>query len=325
MPPASSASGPPVPSPAGDALPRAGQARSPGDPGDLIVLVVAVGFITTSGPIIVACTAPALAIAFYRCFLGAGATGAWLAIRERRFAAGVTARQWRLSALAGVLLAAHFATWVPSLRFTTVASSTALVATQPAWAAVIARISGTAIPRRVWFGIGVALVGILVLTGVDFALDPRSLIGDGLALVGAILAAAYVSVGERVRPGLDTGPYTFVVYGVSALALLGVVLVAGASLGPYSARDWWLIIALTVLAQLLGHTLVNRSLRTVTATVTSLAILLEPIGATILAAVWLGQIPPWQVIPALALVLGGMVIVVRTPRIPEELHLPEQP
>ncbi len=307
------------------AAPGRPRTASAGDPGDLLVLLLAVGFITTSGPIIVACTAPALAIAFYRCFFGAGVTGLWVGLRQRAALRQVSSAQWRSSALAGVLLAAHFATWVPSLRFTSVASSTALVATQPAWAAVIARLTGTPIPRRVWVGIAVALVGIVVLTGVDFALDPRSLIGDALALVGAILAAAYVSVGERVRPGLATGPYTLIVYSVAAAALLPVAVVAGASLGPYSARDWWLIVALTVLAQLLGHTLVNRSLRSVTATVTSLAILLEPIGATILAAVWLGQIPPWQVIPALALVLGGMVIVVRTPTVPEELHLAEQP
>ena len=98
--------------------------------------------------------------------------------------------------------------------------------------------------------------------------------------------------------------------------LLPIALVAGASLSGYAARDWWLIIALTVLAQLLGHTLINRVLGSVSATVTSLAILFELPGAVIIAAAWLGLVPPLAVLPALGLILLGLIVVIRAADLP---------
>ena len=119
--------------------------------------------------------------------------------RERAGWRARSARDRRLSRLSGAFLAAHFATWIPSLSFTTVASSVALVATQPVWAALIARQRGEHIHRQTWIGIGLALAGTLVLTGVDLSISGRALFGDLLALVGGMLAAAYVTVGGEVR------------------------------------------------------------------------------------------------------------------------------
>lgn len=295
--------------------------RLPG-PGDTVVLAVAVVAISASAPLIVAITAPALAIAFWRSLLGGVITapvvlaGGIDRLRSR------PARQWQQAALSGVLLAAHFAAWVPSLRFTSVASSTALVATQPVWAAVIARFRGVRIAAGTWVGIAIALVGVVVLTGIDFSLDPRSLIGDGLALVGAILAAAYVTVGESARQSMSTADYTAVAYLVSAAALLPACLVLGAPLLGYPARDWLLIVALTLVAQLLGHTLVSYVLRRASATVVSLAILFEMPGAVLLAAAFLGQVPPVQVLPALALLAVGLVVVIRSARAVDPVETP---
>jgi drug/metabolite transporter (DMT)-like permease len=279
---------------------------------DLWLLAVAVLAISTSAPLIAACTAPALAIAFWRTALGSAATWAWVAARHRAEVRALSREQWRRMAWAGVLLGAHFATWVPSLRYTTVASSTALVATQPVWAALIARRRGVAIAPMAWVGISVALAGILVLTGVDFALTPRALIGDGLALAGAVLAALYVTVGERVRATTTNATYTAVCYAVSAAALLGLVALLRVPLTGFSVRDWMLILAITIGAQLLGHTVVNRVLATTSATVVSLAILFEMPGSTLIAAAWLGQVPPWQVIPAVVLLFVGIGLVIRT-------------
>ena len=273
---------------------------------------MAVFFISTSAPLIAATAAPALGIAFWRTALGAGATAPWALLRHRGELFALDRRQLLLSGAAGALLAAHFATWIPSLRFTSVASSTALVATQPVWAALLARARGVQFPRQVWLGIVIALIGILLLTGVDLSLDPRSIIGDGLALVGAMLAAAYVTVGERVRQTVSTANYTLLAYAASALCLLALALVLGVDLGGYSLRDWGLILALTVLAQLLGHSLISATLRTTSATITSMGILFEMPLATIMAAVFLGQWPPLVVLPALALLLAGTAVVVRS-------------
>lgn len=289
---------------------------------DFALLGVAVAAISASAPIIAAIAAPALAIAFWRCILGAGATGAWVALRQRSEISRLTWHQWRLVILAGLLLGAHFATWIPSLRFTSVASSTALVATQPVWAALIARARGVQIPGRTWVGIAIALVGVLVLTGIDASIDPRHLIGDLLALVGAVFAALYVSVAEVVRKTVSTATMTLGLYASSAALLLVLCVALQQSLVGYSARDWVLIILLTLTAQLLGHTLINRVLATTSATITSLAILFEMPGATIIAALLIGQLPPWSILPAAALMLIGLAIVIRSARSPSPMETP---
>ncbi len=279
--------------------------------GDLALLGIAVAFISSSGPIIAATVAPALAIAFWRCFLGSGATAPWVLVRHRAEVRGMSRHEWWLVASAGLLLGAHFATWIPSLRFTTVASSTALVATQPVWAALIARRRGGYIPRSAWIGIAVSLVGVIVLTGIDVSIDPRHLIGDALALAGAVLAAAYVTVSESARRTVSTATLTSGLYASAAVLLLVLCVVGHQALVGFSLQDWLLILALTAGAQLLGHTLINKVLATTSATIVSLAILLEMPGATIVAAVFLHQFPPWQIIPAVALMFAGIVLVIR--------------
>jgi drug/metabolite transporter (DMT)-like permease len=279
---------------------------------DLAWLGVAVLFISSSGPIIAATVAPALAIAFWRCFLGSAATAPWVLFRRRAEVRRMTRREWWLVLSAGLLLGAHFATWIPSLRFTTVASSTALVATQPVWAALIARQRGAHIPRAAWIGIAISLVGVLILTGIDVSVDPRHLIGDVLALIGGILAAAYVTVGESARKTVSTATFTTGLYASSALFLLALCLIGRQPLSGYSLQAWGLILALTVGAQLLGHTLINKVLSTTSATIVSLAILLEMPGATIIAAIALNQLPPVGIIPAVALMFAGIVLVIRS-------------
>lgn len=284
--------------------------RPPGR--DLLYLGIAVAFISTSGPLIAATAAPALAIAFWRCFLGSVAMAPWVLWRRRTEFAQLDRREWKLIIIAGLFLGAHFATWIPSLRFTTVASSTALVATQPIWAALIARARGIHVPVRAWLGIGIAMFGILALTGVDASIDPRQLIGDGLALLGAIFAAAYVTVAAQVRQSVSTVTMTFILYMVAAMSLLMVTVAAGQPLTGYSAQAWIFILLLTIGSQLLGHTLINRTLATTSATVASLAILFEMPGSTLIAALWLGQIPPLAIIPAVILIFVGLVIVIRS-------------
>jgi drug/metabolite transporter (DMT)-like permease len=269
-------------------------------------------FISISGPLIAATAAAPLAIAFWRCFLGGGATGLWVALRERAAFQGLTGQELRRTVLAGVLLGLHFATWIPSLSFTSVSSSIALVATQPIWAALIARILGYRIPVLAWIGIALAMGGVVFLSGVDFAVDSRSLIGNALALVGAILAASYVSVTERVRRTVPTATMTFVLYLASAITVLPILLLVGQDLVGFGLQAWLMIIALTAGAQLLGHTLLNSVVARTSATVVSLAILFELPGATLVAAIWLGQTPPLAVYPAMIMILIGLVMVIRS-------------
>ncbi len=289
--------------------PPSGLSRPPAP--DVLRLGVAVLFISLSGPMIVVTAAPVLAIAFWRCLIGSGLTGVWVIARRWSSLGALTSRELRLTVIAGVFLGLHFATWIPSLTLTTIAASTALVATQPIWAALIARATGVRITSRVWIGIAIAFSGVIVLTGVDLFVDPAHLWGDALALVGAVFSAAYVSVAERVRKTVDTSTMTFVLYAVSAVTILPLVFIFGQQLVGFDAQAWALILAVTLGAQLLGHSMMTRVLSSTSATVVSLAILFEMPGATLVAAIWLGQVPPLAVLPAAALILAGLVIVIK--------------
>lgn len=282
---------------------------APAPTGDIVLLGVAVLAVSTSGPLIRYAAAPALAIAMWRNLLALPvlAIPAWRARRPDR-------REVRLIALSGVFLAAHFATWVPSLSYTSVASSVALVATQPVWAALIARARGEHVHRQVWVGIGIALVGVLVLSGVDLSISPRALFGDFLAMLGGALAAAYVTVGSEVRRSVGTAVYTTGCYAVASALLLFACLVSARPLAGYSTSTWIAIAALVIGPQLLGHTLVNTVLRSITATAVSVAILFEVVGATVLAALWFDETPPVAAIPAGLLIFSGIIVVIRAGR-----------
>jgi len=279
---------------------------------DVALLVVGVVAVSTSGPLIAATAAPALAIAFWRNAFGTVALAPFALLRHRRELLGLSRREWGLCLAGGVLLGLHFATWVPSLDYTSVASSTALVATQPAFTALIARARGQDVPRLAWLGIGIAFVGVLVISGVDFSLSVRALFGDLLSLVGAFFAAAYVTVGAAARRTIGTTVYTFTVYGVTSLLLLMFCWVGGQPISGFSPSTWGKLVLLTLGAQLLGHTVFNAVLRTTAPTVMSLALLFEMPGAALIAWVWLGQVPPVGVLPGAALLLAGTAMVVRS-------------
>jgi drug/metabolite transporter (DMT)-like permease len=300
---------------------------------DIVLLSVAVLATSSAAPLIAATAAPTLAIAFWRNALSSALLVPWATARRRPELRALSARGWRLSASSGALLAAHFGTWIPSLALTSVASSTALVATQPVWAALLARLRGHRVPRIAWVGTGLCVVGAALVAGIDLQVSTRALAGDLLALVGAAMAAGYVTVGGVVRSdlGVESGgavrsdlgaesgdavristvSYTAICYSVCAVLLLVVDLASGQRLAGWGAGTWLKIVGLTVGAQLLGHSLVNVALRSTSATVVSLVMLLEVPGAALIAALWLHQVPGVVALPGLALLLGGAALVLR--------------
>ena len=277
---------------------------------DAVVLTIALVAVSTSGPLIAAAAVPAMAIAFWRNAMAAGVLVPAVLLTCRDELRSLDTRERRLTLLAGLFLALHFATWIPSLSFTTVASATALVATQPVWAALLSGLRGAPVSRRVWLGIGVAVLGALLLTGVDLQVSGRALVGDLLALAGGAFAAAYMVAGSEVRRSVSTTTYTLLCYSVTAVVLLVVCVVGRQELAGYDAQTWLKLVALTAGAQLLGHSLFNHVLRSISATVVSLALLLEIPGATLIAAVFLGQTPPLMALPAAVLLLAGLAIVI---------------
>jgi drug/metabolite transporter (DMT)-like permease len=273
-------------------------------------LAVAVLGISSAAPLIAYAAAPALAIAFWRNAFATALVAPVAAVTRRAELAGLGRRGWLACALPGVALAGHFGTWVPSPKYTTVAASTALVATQPVWQGLIALGQGRRLARPVWLGIGVAVSGAAAATGADFAVSGRAVAGDLLALVGGALAAVYTALGERARASTSTTTYTAICYGVCALLLLAACLAGGQPLRGYPAASWLALLALTAGPQMLGHSMFNYALHRVPATTVSVLLLLEVPGAALLGWLWLGQLPRVGQLPGLALILTGVAVVV---------------
>ena len=279
---------------------------------DLFLMVVALLAVSTSGPLIAATAlVPALAIAFWRNAFAGAVLLPWTLLTRRHELRGLDTRERKLALLAGLMLALHFGTWIPAVTYTSVASATALVATQPVWAAVIGTVRGEVVTRRVWTGVVVCLAGALLLTGADLQVSGRALLGDGLALLGGVFAAAYMTAGSEVRRSVTTTTYTALCYSTTAVLLLVACVVGRQSLAGYDGRDWIKLLALTAGAQLLGHSLFNVVLRTVSPTVVSLSILFEIPGAALIAALFVsGQHVPLLAVPAAALLVAGLAIVI---------------
>ena len=281
--------------------------------GSALLLVVGVVGTSTAAPLIKAAVAPSLTIAFWRMAMASGVVVPFaLGRSDGRVALRMGRRSFWLSAGAGVLLAGHFGCFIPAVSLTTVASAVALVAMQPAWAALILRVRGERMAGLAWAGVGLAIGGALLLSGVDVAVSGKALLGDGLALVGGALAAGYRVVGAEVRRTVSTGAYTAVCYPVAAVLLLAVCVVSGQALGGYAASTWLRLAALALLAQLLGHSVFNLVLKTVSPTIVSVALLFEIVGAAVLAAVFLGQDPPAAAVPAATLIALGTFLVIRS-------------
>ncbi|WP_372451770.1 DMT family transporter [Catellatospora tritici] len=308
---------------------RSGDVRPRLDPLTIAAVTVAIIAVSSSGALIAYAAAPALAIAFWRNAMAVGVLAPVAVMRRRDELRGLRAKgalRWCL--LAGIALAAHFGTWVPAPKLTTVATATALVATQPVWAGLIAVGQGRRLGRWTWFGIATAVVGAAVTAGVDFTSGGHTaLLGDVLAVLGGMMAAVYTSLGEKARAQTSTTTYTTVCYSVCAVLLLAVCLAFGVQLSGYPGSTWVALLALTAGAQLLGHSLLNYALHKISATTISVLVLLEVPGAALLGWAWLGQTPRPAAWPGITLLVAGVAVVVLgarrtpTPPTPDPLDL----
>jgi drug/metabolite transporter (DMT)-like permease len=275
-----------------------------------LALTVAVLAVSSSAPLIAFAAAPALAIAFWRNGLATVALTPITLGPRRAELTTVTRRNLTFCVLSGLALAIHFATWMPSVQLGSVATATALVATQPVWQGLIAAAQGRRPSTAGWLGITLAVLGAAWATGADIGVSANAVLADVLALLGAVAAAVYTALGEQARSALSTTTYTWICYGTCAVVLLTVCLTAGIDLHGYDSRTWLAILALVAGAQLLGHSMFNYALHRTSATTVSVLILLEVPGAALLAWLWLGQTPRPAALPGLALLLAGVVVVI---------------
>jgi drug/metabolite transporter (DMT)-like permease len=192
-------------------------------------------------------------------------------------------------AASGAFLALHFWSWIASLEFTSVASSTVLVTTNPLWVGLASLVLlRERLPAWALAGIGLSLGGMILTFTADTTAatpSPNPTLGNALALVGAVSASGYLIIGRALRARLGLLAYVALAYGAAAALLWIGVLSTGTGMLGYSLLAWSCLVALALGPQLIGHTAFNWSLRHLSATFVALAILGEPVGSAILA--WL--------------------------------------
>ncbi|MCW5874244.1 MAG: DMT family transporter [Anaerolineales bacterium] len=238
-------------------------------------------------------------------------------------------RGYALAALSGVLLAVHFASWILSLEYTSVASSVVLVTTNPLWVALLAPLFlKEKLGRGVLLGMLVALAGGVVVALSDSCsvaaggiqcpplsefVAGRAFYGNFLALVGAWSGAGYILIGRSLRPQLSLTAYIFLVYGVAAVVLVALVPFSGQPAFGFAPMTYVYLLLLAVLPQLIGHSSFNWALAHLPASYVSIALLGEPVSSTILAVLLLGEVPGWLKLGGAALILIGILIATLKP------------
>lgn len=231
--------------------------------------------------------------------------------------AGRLPRRVVLAAMAcGVLYGVHFGTWVSSLTMTSVASSVTLVTATPLLLAILSIATGRDRPSRWhWISIGLALIGLSLIGWADLSLSREALIGDGLAFVGAIAMAFYLLIARSLGEDLDVLAFGGVATAFGALSLFAAAVIAGVPIAFASGESLLWIALAALLPQLVGHTLLTWSLRHATPTAVGIATVGEPVGATLLAWIWLGERVTPVIAAGCAITLGAVLLSLRRARV----------
>jgi drug/metabolite transporter (DMT)-like permease len=279
---------------------------------NLVLGVIAVSF---AAVLIRLADAPPLVIAAYRLCLASLilAPVAWL--RSRQELRRLARKDVILAVASGAFLALHFALWIASLSYTSVATSVVLVTITPIFVAIASYLLfREGLTRQVIAGIIVCLAGAVLIGYGNWQISPESLYGGVLALLGALAVAGYLLIGRKLRQEISLLSYSFLVYGSAALMLLVAVLISGYDIFGYSGDTYVMLVLLAVVPQLLGHMSLVWALRFVSATLVTIAVLGEPVGATILAFLILEEVPTWSEIVGGVLILAGIFVAFRRGR-----------
>jgi len=270
----------------------------------IIVLTIGILGVSTGSIFARLADAPALVTAAYRIGLASLVLlplAAWKAGDELR---NLSFRDVKMTVLSGLFLALHFATWISSLDYTSIANSVVLVNTIPLWVGLFTPlITKDRLVRATVISIIISVVGASIISFGDFATGGRALLGDFLAVIGAICAAIYLLLGRNLRPKLSLLSYVAICYGSAALFLWLVVLVLKLPVTGYNTQTIAAFWAMALISQIIGHSSYNWALKWFSTGLVAVALLGEPIGATIMAYIIFNEGLTW------AKFIGGLVIL----------------
>ncbi|HEX7021514.1 MAG TPA: DMT family transporter [Trueperaceae bacterium] len=281
-----------------------------------LYLVVAVGVLAVSMAAIFIrlADAPGVVVALYRMLIASLVILPWTLRALKR--TPLTRRNVGYVLGAGLFLGAHFATWITSLSYTTVAASTALVTTNPLWVALFSWLFlGLAPSLAVILGVLTAVLGSALIGFGDLAGGAAPLVGDLLALAGAVFASGYFLLGRAAqRRGLSLRAYVGVAYGTAALVLAPLPFVFGFDYAGYGVGTWAWVALLALVPQLLGHTSFNFAMKHMDPTLVATLILLEPVASSLLALALFGEVPAALTIAGAVILLAGVALTTRNSR-----------
>jgi drug/metabolite transporter (DMT)-like permease len=277
-------------------------------------LALAVGVVSVSiaALLIRLADAPPLVIAAYRLSLASLAIAPFALGRSRNQLQSLTGRELGLMLAAGLCLALHFGLWITSLKYTSVATSVVLVTASPIFLAVASRfLFRQRLGRAAVAGIAISLGGGILISYGNWQLGSRPIEGSLLAVGGALAVSGYLIIGQMLRRSTGVLGYVTIVYGSAALLLLLAALVLGYSMAGYSLGTYAAMGLLAAVPQLIGHSSLNWALRFVPATLVAIAVLGEPVGATLWAYLFLHEAPTASELVGGALILGGILLAMR--------------
>ncbi len=279
----------------------------------ILLLMLSVSMVSSASIFIRLSTSPPLVIVFWRTFYGAILMASIGAVRRDLSALRkpIVKQNWHWLVAIGITLSLHFSTWFQSLFMTSIAASVVLVNSSPIFTAILSTIIlGEALRRRSWIGIIIAVAGAVFLAWGDFGgTDTIALTGDLLALSGAIFLSLYFIGGRRFAKEMPITVYTFVIYLIAAVTTLGICIPLNINILVFEPSEVLIFILLAIFPTVLGHSVNNYLLTKVPAYVVSSAVLGEPIGAAILAAIIFIEIPGSTIVIGFIVILIGVAIV----------------
>jgi drug/metabolite transporter (DMT)-like permease len=277
----------------------------------VLLLLIGISAASTASVFIKLCDAPALIISAYR-MVFASLILVPFACHQKVW------KNWSRSELgwlviSGVFLSFHFAFWIGSLKYTSVASSVVLVSTHPIFVGIGSWIFLKERPDfKLVFGICLSVLGSALISYGDMSLSEGAVFGDGLALLGAITVSGYFLLGRKMRKGQNLISYIFPVYSTAGLALILLALLFQNPFFGYTSSNYLLFLLLALIPQLIGHTSFNWALKYIPASMVAITILGEPAGSTILAFFILGEgLTLWKVLGGVSIFIGILVALWR--------------
>ncbi len=274
-----------------------------------LFLAVAVLAASQSGNLVRLGEAPAIIIAGWRLLLAALVLAPWGVPGLLR--AKPSKRDVALLLLTGGFLSLHFLTWIAGVQRTTVANAALVFSIHPVFTALGGILFlKERLDLKVVVSIALGLVGVAVLGLGDLRLNPDNLLGDGLAILSALLFTSYLLMGRFLRQSFDSTTYVFAIYGSAAVVSFGVATSQGLPLVDYSARTWLCFALMAAIPTLVGHTGFNHAVKYLAAAKISVVSLSEPLFAALVAtAVW-GEPITLVAVVGYGLIMGAVVVLV---------------